>query len=161
MSASHGSDTEISIFTRLIDHFLVLAIIIALLTRLSGFQMFTDNTNLIFSMLDNVRTNECTFPSFGPIQRGSTLTSIEKFKGGHLQTSLIAIVVREFSKWKRFLPFLAEGDDTSSKHIFKHLVNSFNLALRLGVISSTEFQMSAHSFLETIPELGGENTSTI
>src|SRR4051812_9922843 len=64
MSASHGSDTEISIFTRLIDHFLVLAIIIALLTGLSGFQMFTDNANLIFNMLDNVRTNECPFPSF-------------------------------------------------------------------------------------------------
>src|SRR4051812_1669438 len=61
MSAPHGSDTEISIFTRLIDHFLVLAIIIALLTRLSGFQMFTNNANLIFSVLDNVRTNKCTF----------------------------------------------------------------------------------------------------
>src|SRR3954462_8069087 len=161
MSASHGSDTKVSIFTRMIDHFLVLAIIIALLTRLSGFQMFTDNANLIFGVLDNVRTNECTFPSFCPIQRGSTLTSIKNFKGGHLQTSLIAIVVREFSKWKRFLPFLAEGDDTSSKYIFKHLVNSFNLALRLRVISSTEFQMSAHSFLETIPELGGENAAMI
>src|SRR4051812_23275972 len=64
MSASHGSDTEISILARLIDHFLVLAIIIALLTRLSGFQMFMNNANLIFSVLDNVRTNECTFPSF-------------------------------------------------------------------------------------------------
>src|ERR1041384_8363961 len=129
MSAPHGSDTEVRVFARLIDHFLVLAVIVAFLAGLSSFQMFTDNANLIFSMLDNVRTNECSFPSFWPIQRGSTLSSIENFKGGHLQTSLIAIVVREFSKWKRFLPFLAEGDDTSSKHIFKHLVNSFNLAL--------------------------------
>src|SRR3954464_9163011 len=64
MSASHGSDTKVSIFTRLIDHFLVLAIRIALLTRLSGLQMFTNNANMIFSMLDKVRTNECTFPSF-------------------------------------------------------------------------------------------------
>src|SRR3954471_21743414 len=100
-------------------------------------------------------------PVCGQFRGGSTLTSIKNFKGGHLQTSLIAIVVREFSKWKRFLPFLAEGDDTSSKHIFKHLIDSFNLALRLRVISSTEFQMSAHSFLETIPELGGENAATI
>src|SRR3954463_2355173 len=105
MSASHGSDTEISIFTRLIDHFLVLAIIVALLTRLSSFKMFTDNANLIFSMLDNVWTNESSFHSFWPIQRGSTLTSIKNFKGGHLHTSLIAIVIRGFSKWKRFLPF--------------------------------------------------------
>src|ERR1041385_3940469 len=108
MSASHRGDTEVSIFTRLILHFLVLAIIVALLTRLSSFQMFTNNANLIFSMLYDVRTNESSFSSFGPIQRGSTLTSIENFEGCHLQTSLIAIVVRQFSKWKRFLPFLTE-----------------------------------------------------
>src|SRR3954463_8307801 len=123
--------------------------------------MSPENKNLIFCVLYDVRTNESSFLSFSQIQRGSTLTSIKSFEGGHLQTSLIAIVIREFSKWKRFLPFLTEGDDTSSKHIFKHLVNSFNLALRLGVISSTEFQMSAHSFLETIPELGGENAATV
>src|SRR3954469_25520016 len=108
MSASHGSDTEVCIFARLIDHFLVLAIVVALLTRLRSFKMFTDNTNLIFSMLDNIRTNESSFPSFRPIQRGSTLTSIKNFKGCQLQTNLIAIVVREFSKWKGFLPFLTE-----------------------------------------------------
>ena len=64
MSASHGSDTKVSLFARLIDHFLVLAIVIALLTRLSSLQMFMDNANLFFSMLDNIRTNECSFPSF-------------------------------------------------------------------------------------------------
>src|SRR3954465_7690425 len=146
MSASHRSDTKVCVFARLIDHFLVLAIIVALLTRLSSFQMFTDNANLIFSMLDNVRTNESSLPSFRPIQRGSTLSSIKNFEGGHLQTSLIASVIGEFSKWKRFLPFLSERDDIGSKHVFKHLIYLFNLALRLGVISSTEFQMSAHSF---------------
>src|ERR1041385_2273271 len=70
MSASHRGDTEVGIFARLIDHFLVLAVIVALLTRLSSFQMFTDNANLIFGMLFNVRTNESSFPSLCPIQRG-------------------------------------------------------------------------------------------
>ena len=51
-------------FARLIDHYLVLAIIVALLTILRSFKMFTDNANLIFSMLDNVWTNESSFPSF-------------------------------------------------------------------------------------------------
>src|ERR1041385_4847186 len=108
MSASHRGDTEVSLFAGLIDHFLVFAVIVALLAGLSSFQMFTDNANLIFGVLYNVRTNESSFSSFGPIQSGSTLTSIENFEGCHLQTSLIAIVVREFSKWKRFLPFLTE-----------------------------------------------------
>src|SRR3954464_15757796 len=108
MSASHGSDTKVSLFAGLIDHFLVLAGIVALLAGLSSLQMITDNANLIFSVLDNFRNNEGSFPSFGPIQRGSTLTSIKNFKGCHLQTSLIAIVVQEFSKRKGFLPFLTE-----------------------------------------------------
>src|SRR3954464_6801643 len=54
MSASHGSDTEISIFTRLILHFPVFAVIVALLTRLGGLQMFTNDVNLIFSLLNNI-----------------------------------------------------------------------------------------------------------
>ena len=45
MSALHRSDTKVSLFARLIDHFLVLAVIVALLMRLSGLQMFTNNTN--------------------------------------------------------------------------------------------------------------------
>ena len=64
MSAPHGSDTEVRVFARLIDHFLVPAIIVAFLAGLSNFQMFTDNANLMFSMLDNVRTNESSFPGF-------------------------------------------------------------------------------------------------
>src|SRR4051812_31156538 len=51
MSAPHGSDTEVSVFTMLILHFPVFAIIVALLTRLSGLQMFTNDVNLIFSSL--------------------------------------------------------------------------------------------------------------
>src|SRR3954465_2019071 len=64
MSASHGSDMEISVFTRLILHFPVFAVIVALLTGLSGLQMFTNYVNLIFSLLNNIWANECKFPSF-------------------------------------------------------------------------------------------------
>src|SRR4051812_11931557 len=63
MSAPHGSDTEVGVFTRLIDHFLVFAIIIALLTRLGGLEIFLHNTNLIFSLLDKIRSKVGSFPS--------------------------------------------------------------------------------------------------
>src|SRR3954471_9058606 len=62
MSAPHGSDTEVSVFTRLIDHFLVFAIIIALLTRLSGLEIFLHNANLTFSLVDKIRTKVGSFP---------------------------------------------------------------------------------------------------
>src|SRR3954465_15295956 len=64
MSASHRSDMEVSLFVGLIDHFLVLAVIVAFLAGLSSLQTFTDNANLIFSVLDNFRTNEGPFPGF-------------------------------------------------------------------------------------------------
>src|SRR4051812_18824970 len=64
VSAPHGSDTEESLFTRLILHFPVFAVIVALLAGLTGLQIFTNNVNLIFSLLNNIRANECTFPSF-------------------------------------------------------------------------------------------------
>src|SRR3954470_3432128 len=64
MSAPHGSDTKVSSFARLIDHFSVLAIIVALLMRLSGLEILTHNTNLIFSLLEQVRTQLGSFPSF-------------------------------------------------------------------------------------------------
>src|SRR3954462_4248486 len=63
MSAPHGSDMEVSVFTRLIVHFLVFAIIIALLTRLSVLEIFLHNANLIFSLLDKIRTKVGSFPS--------------------------------------------------------------------------------------------------
>ena len=64
MSAPHGSDTEVSLFTTLILHFPVFAVIDALLTGLSGLQMFTNDVNLIFSLPNNILANVCTFPSF-------------------------------------------------------------------------------------------------
>src|SRR3954471_23962285 len=69
----------------------------------------------------------------------------------NLQASLIATVVREFRVREGILPFHAEGKDTSAKHVFQHLIYSFNLALRLGVISGAEIQTSIEGFHETGP----------
>jgi hypothetical protein len=63
MSAPHGSDTEVSVFTRLILHLLVLTVIVALLTRLGGLEIFLHNTNLIFRFLDKIRSEVGSFPS--------------------------------------------------------------------------------------------------
>jgi hypothetical protein len=61
--------------------------------------------------------------------------SIEYFEGGHFQAGLIAVVIRELGIRKIFFPLLAERNNTSSKHVFKHLIDSLNLALGLGMIN--------------------------
>src|SRR4051812_21215820 len=63
MSAPHGSDTEVRVFTRLILHFKVFAVIVALLTRLCGLEIFLHNANLFFSFLDKIRSEVGSFPS--------------------------------------------------------------------------------------------------
>src|ERR1041385_5778418 len=63
ISAPHGSDTEVSVFTRLILHFPVFVVIVALLTRLGGLEVFLHNANLIFSLLDQIRSEVGSFPS--------------------------------------------------------------------------------------------------
>src|SRR4051812_1405062 len=63
MCASHRSDKEVSVFTRLILYFLVFAVIVALLTRLCGLEIFLHNANLIFSLLDKIRSEVGSFPS--------------------------------------------------------------------------------------------------
>src|SRR3954471_15389579 len=66
MCAPHGSDTEVSVFTRLILHFTVFAVIVALLTRLCGLEIFLHNANLFFNLLDKIRYEVGSFPSSWP-----------------------------------------------------------------------------------------------
>ena len=63
MSAPHGSDTEIRVFTRLILHFTVIAVIVALLTGLSGFEIILHNANKFFRLVDKIRSEVGSFPS--------------------------------------------------------------------------------------------------
>jgi hypothetical protein len=64
MTALHRSDTQISLFTRLIDRSPMFTIIVALLAGLGRLEIFLDNRDLLISLLDNIQTNERSFPSF-------------------------------------------------------------------------------------------------
>jgi hypothetical protein len=77
---------------------------ITLLLRLGCFQMVTDELDLFLSFLKDIRPKHLALSSFRPVKRGTALAAIQGFKGGHMQTSLIAIVVGEFSKWQAVLP---------------------------------------------------------
>jgi hypothetical protein len=72
---------------------------ITLLSRLGGFQTVADKLDLFLGFLNDIRTKHMALSSFCPVKRGMVLAAIQGFKGDHLQTSLIAIIVGEFSKW--------------------------------------------------------------
>ena len=90
-----------------------------------------------------------------------TLFAIENFKRGLARTRLEAVVAGELGIWKTIFPLHTEGNDTSPKHIFKDLIDSLDLSTSLRMESCSEANVGAHGLLEGVPELGGENASTI
>jgi hypothetical protein len=78
---------------------------------LSDFEVFPKLhvVKFFLNFLDDVRTEYLTFSSLWPVERGSALTAIQGFERGHLETSLVAIVIGEFGKWSTVLPFSAIG----------------------------------------------------
>ena len=62
MGTLQRSNPKVSLVANFISHFLMTAVILALLTRLGCFQLFTNDTNLIFCFLNHVRAKELSFP---------------------------------------------------------------------------------------------------
>src|SRR3954469_1504928 len=132
------SNPKVSLLIQIVALLPMMTIIVAFLTRLGCFQLITNNTNLLFCFLDHIRSKELSFTGFRPVKGCSTSSAIEEFKRSHVQTILIAIVIRKFGKWKRLIPILSERDNTSSEHVFQYLINPFNLTARLRVESCTK-----------------------
>src|SRR3954470_12968130 len=159
--AFHGSDTKVNEITRDINHVCVLSVIIALLVTLSNLQIFKNDMHLLLRLGYNVGAKPNSFSCTRPTNRSSALATIESLKWCHLQTFLEAVVVREFSIRKTYFPFHAKRDDASTEHVLQNLIDPFDLSLRLRVVSCAEVQLCAQSSLETFPELGSEDASTI
>jgi hypothetical protein len=78
--------------------------------------------------------------------------TIEHLKRCHLQTLLIAIVIREFSIWQTLIPTLSILHSTGSQHIFKNLIYPFVLTISLRMISKTEAQLGIQGFMHPLPK---------
>src|SRR3954471_17766067 len=133
----------------------VFAIVIALLARLRGFEILTNDFTHIFSLCDQIVAKKLAFARLRPIERSTTLFAIENLEWGFARAGLKAVVVRELSIWKTILPLHAERDNTSSEHIFKNLVDMLDLPTCLRMESCAEANICAHGLQKRIPELGG------
>src|SRR3954469_7819994 len=58
------SNPKVSLLINIVALFPMMTIIVALLTRLGGFQSITNNANLLFSFLDHIRSKELSFTGF-------------------------------------------------------------------------------------------------
>jgi hypothetical protein len=71
---------------------------ITFLLGLGCLQMVPNELDLLLGLLNDIRAKDLAFSRFGPVERGMALASVESFKGGHLQTSLVAIVIGELGE---------------------------------------------------------------
>jgi hypothetical protein len=99
--------------------------------------MLLNSTDLLLGLFYKVDVVVPPFPRFHPVQRSSTLTSIQSFERSHLDTLMIAIIIREFSEWQPFLPRAFARDKASPKHVLKNLINTLGLPQCLWMISRT------------------------
>jgi hypothetical protein len=112
----------------------------------------------LFSLNDKVRAKDHSFTRLDPVHRCMAAMAIQSFKGCHSKTSLITVIVREFSKWQTLVTFVRVVQYTSSEHILKNLIYPLCLTIGLRMISQavdqTRPQESMQLLLEASYELG-------
>src|SRR6266542_1765559 len=96
--------------------------------------MLANLLDVIFNFHNYIWPIKWSLTGLGPIERGSTSSSIKSFERRHLDASLVAIVVGELRKWQEFLPPFSIGQHTSAQHILKNLIHSLSLASGLRMV---------------------------
>src|SRR6185312_12634500 len=104
----------------------------------------------------NVRAKELLLTNLIPIQRSPALSTIQRLKGGLLQTVLVAVVVGKLSIRQALIPTSTILNSTSSQHIFQHLVGSLCLPICLKMIGGAETQLRIQRIMELLPESRSE-----
>src|SRR3954465_14947797 len=62
------SNPKVGLLIHIVAFLPMMTIIVAFLTSLGGFQLISDNANLIFCFFDHIRSKELSFTSFRPIE---------------------------------------------------------------------------------------------
>jgi hypothetical protein len=69
--------------------------------------------------------------------------SVKSIEWCHLQTGLIAIVIRELCRGQTLVPTLIKVQDACSQHVFQDLIYPFGLTIGLWVIAGTTNQLGS------------------
>jgi hypothetical protein len=72
---------------------------IALLPGLGYLQTIPNELDLLFGLFNDIGPKYLAFSSLGPVKRGTALAFVKSFERGHLQASLVAIVVGKLREW--------------------------------------------------------------
>ena len=121
------------------------------------FQTFTDYFYFLFSIFNQMNSENFTFTELGPKQWCTAFTTVQSLVRCHLNTWLKTIVVSEFNQ--RYIPFpwTTKLKDAASQHILEYLNYPLGLTISLGVKSGAKMQLGTQSFLQFLPKSWGES----
>jgi hypothetical protein len=71
---------------------------------LGWLQAILNELDLLLGLLNDVRAKDLAFSHFGLVERGTALASVESFKGGHMQTSLVTVIIGKLREWQIVFP---------------------------------------------------------
>jgi hypothetical protein len=115
---------------------------IELLAGLGSLQIGLNTMNDFLSPRDKIGAKGHPLARFDLVQRCMASATVESFKRCHLETFLIAVIVRELRQWQALVPTVLIVHHTRTKHVFQHLVHMLCLTIGLWVISQTVDQVS-------------------
>ena len=119
-------------------HLSALGVGVALLTGLGRLETIMNQLNLLLHLTESIGSKDFSISNFRPVEWRTARTSIQHLERGHSDTFLIAIIVGELGKWQTIFPLASKGKDTSTKHVFKDLINTLRLSIRSRVKSCAE-----------------------
>jgi hypothetical protein len=90
--------------------------------------------NYFLGLCDKIGGKDHPLTGLNLVQWSAIETTIECFKGCHLETLLVTIVVREFGQWQTLIPTVLVVYHTCSEHILKDLIHSLGLTIGLWVM---------------------------
>ena len=110
-------------------HLLALRVGVAFLTGLGHLETITNQLNLFLGLTKMIGSKDFSISNFRPVEWSMARTSIQHLERGHSDTFLVAIVVGELGKRQAIFSLASKGKDTSTKHVFKDLINTLRLSI--------------------------------
>jgi hypothetical protein len=120
-----------------------------------------NHLDVLFGFKQNVGPEYLLLSRLIPLQWSSTTPSIERLKWLHLQAGLVTIVIGKLCIRQSLIPSGLILQRTGSQHVFKDLIGPFGLTIYLRMIGGTEIQMCTQGFMQLLPEMRGELSSSI
>jgi hypothetical protein len=125
-------------------------IMITLLSTLPRFHVFSNQLNLLSSLLNNVRSQYHTLTGLIPIQRSSTFPAIQRFERCHSNARMVIVIISELDQWKMTILSSSLLKYTNSQQVLQRLNCPLRLSICLRMIRRTQTQLRTQRLLQTL-----------